>query len=164
MCVDRRTARYQSGGNGSGSISAWCHGGPTTRCRETSSLCHRLSGTIALLAGKQELRAPQPFRQLPSIVMLQHFENRRLSRLHNKFSKSKRNRHRMPAGAVSSPSQPRQTRIKIGLKQPRRSTQCQLEKRNVKRNENAALHHETGLANQLLICAMQRHALGGNLQ
>jgi hypothetical protein len=93
--------------------------------------------------------------------MLQHFENRRLSRLHNKFSKTKRNRRRMPAGAISSQSQPRQTRITIVLKPPRRSTQCQLEKRNVKRNENAALHHETGLANQLLICEMQRRAPGG---
>jgi hypothetical protein len=27
--------------------------------------------------------------------------------------------------------------------------------------ENGVLHHETCLANQLLICATQRHALGG---
>ncbi len=75
--------------------------------------------------------------------------------------KERNTQGRILAVAISSPSQPRQTRITIVLKSPRRSTQRQLHKRNVERNENGVLHHETGLANQLLVCAMQRHALGG---
>jgi protein TonB len=39
------------------------------------------------------------------------------------------------------------------LKSPRRSPNAKLAKRNVKRNESAVVHHETGLANHLLICA-----------
>ncbi len=58
---------------------------------------------------------------------------------------------------VATATNPHHNRVKS----PRRSTNAKLDKRNVERNWNAIVHHETGLANHLLVCAMQRHALGG---
>src|SRR5258708_1317977 len=91
----------------------------------------------------QQVRpASSAFGERRAVGRLERCEKRVLSRLHNKFWKSERNRDRMPAGGVSAPWRPRRPPIPSGLKPTRRCTECQLQKRKVKRTENAALHHE----------------------